>query len=168
MALVKGPFDIEWGGNTLAGVEEVSVDYEQDTEEFETIQGSSYEVEGAISATVTVTFLESDIPSLAAVLPQHFVANGETFSTGETISHADGGIEIVASACEAEVTYNNLDIISCENPGHVLRLVNARTRLSGVSIEDRLRRVEVTFIAEPASTEAYLQFFRDGTIAVVS
>lgn len=166
--LVKGPFDIKWGDNTLQGVEEIGVEYEQDTEDVETIQGQVYQIEGAVRASASVTFLESDVPSLAAVLPQHFVANGQDLSTGETVAHADGALEMLRSACDEDVVYNNLDIISCTNPGHVLRLVNARTRLEEVTIDPSLRRVTVQFIAEPASTEAFLQFFREGTISVVS
>lgn len=166
--LVKGPFDLKWGDNVLAGVESISVEYEQDSDEYETIQGETFEVDGAIRAAVEVTFLHSDRGSLAAVLPQYFVANGEVLSTGETVDEANGALELIRSTCDTSEVYNNLDIISCGNPGEVLRLVNARTRVSAVEVDNRLRMVTVRFIATPASGDAYLQFFEEGSIATVS
>lgn len=58
MALVKGPFDISWGGNTLANIEEIDVDYDQDSEEYTTVQHNTYEVDGPIKAAVTITFCQ--------------------------------------------------------------------------------------------------------------
>lgn len=42
MALVRGPFNITWGGNTLLNVEEISVDYEQDSEDYSTVQHQNF------------------------------------------------------------------------------------------------------------------------------
>lgn len=166
--LVRGPFNIKWGDNTILDVEEISIDHSISSDDFETVQGKTYEVDGAYKASVTLTLLASDIPALAAVLPQHFVDDGEVLSTGETVNHAQGAIDVVPRDCDTAIVYNNLDIISCANPAYVARLVNARTKLDSISIDTKIQKVMVKFIGEPDTDEATMQFFRDGTISVVS
>ena len=168
MPLVKGPFTVKWGDNTLTDIEEVDVDHTVDSEDFITVQGQTREVDGSYKATAILTFLASDIPALAAVLPQNFVANGGVLSTGETVDSANGAIDIKANSCSLSTTFNNLDIISCANPANIFRLVNARTRIEAVEVSDKIMKVMVKFIGEPADDEASIQFFTDGTIAVVS
>lgn len=168
MALVRGPFNITWGGNTLLNIEEVSVDYEQDSEDYSTVQHQTFQVDGPIKASVTLTLLASDVPALAVVLPQYHVANGGTLSTGEKVSEANGAIDIKAAQCGTNPVYNDLDVVSCANPGHVFRLVNARTKLDSIEFDDKLRKIIVQFIGEPGPGEGNIQFFKDGTIAVVS
>ena len=112
--------------------------------------------------------LASDIAALSAILPQHFVPNGGTLSTGETVNNADGAIDIVPGDCETSTVNNNLDIISCGNPGNVLRVVNARTRIDSIEIDNKVQTVTVMFIGEAESTEATVQFFKENSIAVVS
>lgn len=168
MALVKGPFDITWGGNTLANIEEIENEFEHDSEDYTTVQHNTYEIDGPIKATTTLTLLASDIAALAIVLPQYHVANDEVLSTGETVDDADGAIDIAAASCDEDPVYNDLDIISCANPGQVYRLINARTKVSSIDFDDKVRKVMVKFIGEPASGEGNVQFFKEGTIAVVS
>lgn len=166
--LVKGPFSLKWGDTTLTDIEEISVDYSVDTEDFKTIEGQTYEIAGAHKAVAELTLLGSDIPSLAAMLPQYFVENGDVLSTGETIDQADGAIDIVPGGCSTNPVYNHLDIIACGSLANVARMVNARTEISGMEISGKIRKVKVRFIGEPDSGDATLQFFRSGTIAVVS
>lgn len=168
MPLIKGPFNLKWGDNVISGVEEISVDFETDTEEFSSVQGVTYEVSGANKIGVSLTLLASDIPALAALLPQHFVANGQTLSTGETVNHADGAIDVYALGCDSTDVSNNLDIISCGTPADVFRVVNARSRLESVDVDSKIRRVTVRFIGEPDQDEASVQFFKQNTISVVS
>jgi hypothetical protein len=144
MALVKGPFTVKWGGNTITDVETVEVEQVVDSEEFNTVQGQNREIDGSYKATAVITLLASDIPALAAILPQNFVANGGVLSTGETVNNADGAIDIKAASCTLSTTFNNLDVISC------------------------VQKVMVKFIGEPADGEAITQFFADGSISVVS
>ncbi len=166
--IIKGPFTIKWGANTILDIEEIALEHTIASDEFETVQGKVYEIEGAYKASATITLLGSDITALAAVLPQHYVANGSKLSTGETVTSALGAIDIVPGSCGESTTYNDLQIISCANPGNVLRLVNARTRIDGVEIDGKVQRVMVKFIGEPASDEATIQFFTDGAIPIVS
>ena len=168
MALVRGPFDILWGGNTVQNIEEISVEYEQDSEDYTTVQHQTYELDGPIKATVTLTFLASDVAALAAVVPQYHVPNGGVMSTGETVNNADGAIDVVALDCDSSPVYNPLDIVSCANPGQVFRLVNARTKLDSIEFDDKIRKVMIKFIGEPAQGDANVQFFKEGTINVVS
>lgn len=168
MALVRGPFDIVWGGNTLANIEEIEVEHEQDSEEYSTVQHQTFELDGAMKSSVSLTLLASDIPALAVVLPQYHIANGGVMSTGETVSNADGAIDVSAASCDSNPVYNNLDIISCGNPGQVFRLVHSRTKLDSIEFDDKIRKIVVKFIGEPASGDANVQFFKEGSINVVS
>lgn len=166
--IVKGPFSVKWGDNVLAEIEEIAVDYSVDSEEIQTVQGQTLELDGAHKAAVSITLLASDIPALAAVLPQYFVANGQVLSTGETVSHAQGAIDVVPHACDQSTVYNNLDIIACGTQADVVRLVNARSKMDSISVDGKIRKVVVKFVGEPATDEATVQFFRNGTINVVS
>ncbi len=168
MSLIKGPFTLKWGDNTIIDVEDIEVEYERGEDEFETVQGQIHTVDGSQKASVMLTLLSTDRAALAAVLPQNFVANGETLSTGETVSDANGAIDITPSACGVSEVFNNLDIQSCANPAEIMRLVNARTKLDSVEYDGKLRKIIVKFIGTPATDEASLQFFEDGSISVVS
>ena len=168
MSLIKGPFTIKWGNNVIDDVEEISVEHSISSDEFETIQGKTYEIDGAYKVSAVITLLGSDITALAAVLPQHFVANGEILSTGETVTSATGAIDVVPGACDEAVTYNDLDIMSCASTSNVARIVNARTKIEGIEVDGKIQKVMVKFIGESATDEASIQFFTEGTIAVVS
>lgn len=167
--LVKGNFEIKWGANTLYDISEVSPDYEQNSNDYETVQGGTYTVEGAIKASVTLTLLKSDVASLAVVLPQFFVANGEQMSSGETVTDEDGAIDVQAAACDTAPTYNDLDVISCGDPGDVYRLKNARTVIDSMEFADNsVRTVSIRFVGEPAPGVGNIQFFKEGSLSSVS
>ena len=161
--LVKGPFSIQWGSNPILDVSELGFNYDVATNDYETIQGTTYTVEGAITASVEVTLLASDVASLATIFPQYYVAKGSTLSTGEQVTGQDGAIDIKAAACDSSSSNYNLEITSCN--GEVTRLVNARTSLSGVDFADNsLRTVTVTFRGEPENGQGILQFFGENAI----
>lgn len=168
MALVRGPYDLTWRGNTLASIEEISVDYEQDSDDYTTVQHQTFELDGPIKASVTLTLLASDVAALRVVLPQYHVANGGTLSTGETVTEENGAIDVKALNCDAATTYGDLDINACGSQSSVFRLVNARTKLEGVEFDDKIRKVMIKFIGEPTSSEGNIQFFEENSIAVVS
>lgn len=168
MSLVRGPFTLQWGDNVITDVEEVDIEYTKESEDLETVQGAIREVDGGQKATVTLTLLDSDISLLAAILPQYFVPNGGVMSTGETVNYAQGAIDVKPHACDEDLLYNHLDIESCANPANVLRIVNARTKLDGITIDSMLRRMTVKFVGEPEGGDAAVQIFAAGTINVVS
>lgn len=169
MALVKGPFNLKWGLNTLVNISEVSLDYEQDSNDYTTVDNRRYTVDGAINASVTVTFLGSDVAALAAVLPQYHVAQGDTLSTGELVSGEDGAIDVVAASCDSDPVYEDLDIVSCGDNGQVFRLKNARTKIDSMELADNaVRTVTVAFVGEPDAGMASIQFFAEDDISVVS
>lgn len=166
--LVKGPFNIKWGDNTILDVEEIEVNSEISRDDFETVQGRTITVDGSRKATVKLTLLASDIPALAAIMPQYFVPDGQLLSTGETVNHAEGAIDIAAAvACDQSEVTNNLDVIACGSPADVFRLVNARSSFEDITF-DKVRKVGITFIGDPQGEDGILQFFRQGTINVVS
>ena len=166
--LVRGPFNLKWGDNVIADVEEIDVSHEISSDDLETVQGKTIEVDGPFKATAILTLLASDIAALAAVLPQHFVPNGEVLSTGETVDHAEGAIDVVPRDCDEDLLFNNLDIISCANPGIVFRIVNARSKIENIEFDNKLQRVMVKFVGEAEADQATVQFFREGTVQVVS
>lgn len=161
MALVKGPFTLKWGSNTLTNVKEISTNYDVESSDFKTLDGRTFKIEGAHSASVEVTLLESDVAAIRTILPQYYVAKNAKLSTGETVNNDAGAIDIVAAKCDTTTTSYDLDIVSCN--GQVTRLVNARSALSSTEFEDNVvRTVTITFTAEPEAGQAALQFFGDG------
>lgn len=161
--IVKGPFDVTWGANTLADVEEVEIDYEQESEDYTTLAHRTYEVDGPIKVSASIVLLSSDIPSLGAVLPQMFVAQGGTMSTGEEVDSSVGAIDVVAN-CESN-TYNDLEIESCGNPGQVLRLVNTRTKIDSIEQDAMVRKYTIKFVGESPQGQAPVQEFLRGGIS---
>lgn len=161
MALVKGPFNFKWGANTLNNVSEISVDYTVDSSDTTTLDGNRFSVQTGMGASVTLTLLDNDIASLAMVLPQYYVKSGETLSTGETVTQAQGAIDIAAASCTTSDVYNQLDIYACGTNAQVMRIPRARTQIESVDIADGLRTVAVTFIGEPQSGHAAVQFLQD-------
>ncbi len=159
--LVKGPFSIKWGANPVVDVSEIGFNYDVATNDYQTVDGRTYTVDGAITASIDLTLLASDVEALSAILPQYYVAEGQKMSTGETAPEG-GAIDIVAAQCDTTNTNYDLDIISCN--GEVTRLVNARTSLSTVDIADNaLRTVTVTFRGEPEQGEGIIQFFKNAS-----
>ncbi len=163
MSKVKGPFNLTWGGNTLVGVEKVDVVYDVDSDDYQTVEGQTFELDGPVKASISLDLLDTDVASLGAVLPQNLVAEGEQMSTGETVDSSVGAIDLVAN-CDSS-TYNDLEIVSCNDPAEVYRLVNARTRLDGVEFDNKIRKVTVKFIGEPDQGVANVQFFQQGGIS---
>lgn len=169
MALVRGPFDLRWGNNTLVDVSEISLDYEQESNDYTTVDNRRYTIDGAINASVTLTFLASDVASLAAVLPQYHVPSGGQLSSGETVSGTDGAIDVVAASCDSDPVYNDLNIIACGTNAQVFRLKNARTKIDSMEFADNaVRTVTVAFIGEPEAGVANIQFFKENDISSVS
>jgi len=166
--IVKGPFTIQWGSNTIQDIEEISIEHTIDSEDLQTLQGKTYEIDGAYKVSATITLLASDIPVLAVLLPQHYVANGGTMSTGETVTNAAGAIDIKAAECDEDTINNDLDITSCNNPSTVLRLVNVRTKIDGIEIDNKLQKVMIKFVGNAGVNEATAQFFIEGGISPAS
>lgn len=166
--IVRGPFTLKWGGNTIEDVEEIDVEFNQDSEDFNTIQGRTLEIDGNMKVSATITLLAADIPALAALLPQHFVANGQDLSTGETVDSAEGAIDIVPRACDEDLVFNNLEIIACGNPGIVFRIVNARTVYMDPDFSEKLQKVMIKFVGQAADAIGLVQYFKEGEVATVS
>lgn len=159
--LVKGPFSIKWGSNPILDVSEINLNYDVATNDYDTVDGRHYTIDGAITASIELTLLASDVEALSTIFPQYYVAEGETMSTGEKAPEG-GAIDIVAAQCDTTNTNYDLDVTSCN--GEVLRLVNARTALSGVAIDNNaLRTVTVTFRGEPAQGAGVIQMFGGAT-----
>lgn len=169
MALVRGPFSIKWGNNAVLNVSEIGFNYDVATSDYSTVDGRTETVEGAITASVELTLLYSDVDALKTILPQYYVPKGSKLSTGETVNSDEGAIDIVAASCDTTDTVYPLEITSCN--GEVTRLVNARTSLTSQEFADNaVRTVTVTFRGQPKQNETtgkpqgIVQFFKQGGI----
>lgn len=164
--LVKGPFTLKWGNNDILDVSEVTFNYEQETNDYDTVDGRRYQVEGVMTASVELTLLSSDIDALKVVVPQFYVAKGDKLSTGETVTADAGAIDFVAASCDTDRTSYDLEITACGADAEVTRLVNAHSNVSGIEIQDnQVRTVTVTFTGEPEQGQGILQFFKVGGIS---
>ena len=76
MSLVKGPFSLKWGENAILDVSEIGFNYDVATNDYETIDGRTYTIDGAITASIDVTLLATDTASLSTIFPQYYVAKG--------------------------------------------------------------------------------------------
>ena len=165
MALVKGPFTIKWGENTLTDVESVDLSFEQESNDYTTVDGRTITLKGAISASATITLLASDAASLVTILPQFAKDAAEKMSSGETVATGKVALDILAGDCSAVDAKYDLDIISCGNPGEVLRIKSCSTSISSMDLENnQVRTVEITFTGEPAQGIAAIQAFEEGAL----
>lgn len=161
MSLVKGPFSLKWGNNAILDVSEIGFNYEVASNDYSTVDGRTFNVEGAITASVELTLLSSDVDALKTILPQYYVPKDSKLSTGETVNADEGAIDIVAASCDTSTTNYNLEITSCT--GEVTRLVNARTSLTSQEFADNaVRTVTITFRGEPEQGQGVVQFFKQG------
>ena len=160
MALVKGPFKIKWGNNTVHDVEEVEFEYEVESNDYKTVDGRTYKVQGAINASVSLTLLSTDVASLGVFLGDYHVRKNETLSTGETVDAEEGVIDIQAASCNGVPNTNyHLEIEACT--GDIVRLVNTKPTITNIELADNsIRKVTLTFNAEPAQGQGVLQFFK--------
>lgn len=176
MAIVKGPFKLTWGDSSddksaiqLIDVESIDLSFDQESNDYTTVDGRTITLKGAISASATITLLSSDADTLAPLLPQFAKKAGETMSSGEGVTEivAEGkmAIDVLAGDCTSESEKRDLDIESCGNPGHVLRIKNCSTSLSGMDLENnQVRTVELTFTGEPEQNMAAIQLFEQGAL----
>lgn len=149
--LVKGPYRLVWGENEITGVTEIAVNYDVATNDYETVQGQTFTVDGAVTASVDLTLLYSDVDALRLLFPQYYKAQGDTMSTGETVTAEEGAIDIEAAKCEETDILYPLDVISCNN--EVFRLTNAKTSLSSIDVDGAAARtIGVTFRGMPDTT----------------
>ena len=145
MSLVKGPFTVQYNDNALVDVSELTFNYDVDSNDYSTLDGRTYSVPGAVTASVEVTVLSTDIDSLSQLLPQYYVPKGGTLSTGEQVEGEEGAIDILAAqSCTEEEEGAPLTIEGCT--GDITRLWNATPSLSGIEIADNaVRTVTITY-----------------------
>lgn len=158
--ILRGPFNLKWGGNTLADIETIGVDYSTDSEDYAANSGSTYQIDKSIKASVSLTFLATDIPALAAVLPQYFVPEGGILGDGSIVIDERGAIDIKADDCDTESVYNDLEIESCGNPSESFKLMTARTLIDSFEI-GKIRKIVVKFIGEPEAGKSIIQLLGD-------
>lgn len=165
--IIRGPFNLIYGGSTLAEISTLKVAYTVDTSDTATVQGHKKRTYGAHEVIITATFLESDVPSLAVALPQYFVPYMGVLSTGETVNDHNGAIDIVPGNT---ATTAGSDLIIEQAAGtstsNVLRILDAISEISGVSVDEKSQMVEVEFTGQ--SDIATIQFFLKDAVTVLS
>jgi hypothetical protein len=165
--ILRGPFSLKYGPNTLAQIEKVNFSYSVDTTDTATVQGQKVRTYGAHQAEITVTFMQSDVASLAAVLSQYFVANGGVLSTGETVTDPNGAIDIVPGGCAAAQVASDLIIQSCGGSNsYYIRVLQCVSEIAGVTMDEKSATIDVAFTGQP--TAATMQIFKNGAITNVS
>jgi hypothetical protein len=165
--IIRGPFNLIYGGNTLAEISTLKVDYSVDTTDTSTVQGKKKRTYGSHLVAITATFLESDVPSLAVALPQYFVAYMGVLSTGETVNDPTGAIDIVPGKT-ATTTGSDLLIeqYAETSTSNVLRVLDAISEISGVNIDDKAQTIDIQFTGQ--SDIATIQLFLKDAISVLS
>lgn len=163
--LIYGPFDVKWGENTIEEVEAVDLSQDAKSDDHETTRGIVIEVDRSIKVSVVLTLLATDIPSLAILLPQHFVPQGGTLSTGEVVVSEDGAIDLIPHKCSEELIYNDLDLTACGNPSQTTRINNARSKLDGFDFSPKIQKVRVKLVGEAPANKAVLQIFKNPYVA---
>lgn len=161
MSLVKGIFTFKWGANTLNNVSEASFDYNVDESTTTTLDGNKHIVQTGMDSSITLTLLDNDIASLATVLPQYYVPMGGVLSTGETVTQAQGAIDIKAASCTTSEVYNQLDVYACGTNAQVARIPRCRTQIDSIDFADGLRTVAVKFVGVPLTGTAVVQLLQD-------
>lgn len=162
--IIRGPFNLKWGENTLEDVESISIEYNTESEDYTTHDGRVFKLDKSKSIVATLSVLSTDIASLALLLPQYLVPDGGTLSSGEVVDNSDGSIDVLPIGCDDSIVYDDLDIISCGNPGQITRIKNARTRISGIQIDGRIQKYVIDFIGEPTANMALLQVIPEAYI----
>lgn len=164
MSLVKGPFTVQYGENALVDVSELTFNYDEDSNDYSTLDGRTFTVPGAVTASVEVTVLSTDIASLSQLLPQFYVPKGGKLSTGETVNGENGAIDIKAAQSCADTTSGAaLTIQACT--GDITRLWNATPTLSGIEIADNaVRTVTITYTGQPEQGQGAIQFYKLGEL----
>lgn len=193
MALVKGPFTIIWGdlndnAAIVHDVEELDISVDVETNDYTTVDGKRYTLYGAISASATLTLLDSNVDVLTALLPQYTKTGADPdnnkMSSGETVNKGYVAIDYVAKDClnAGQGTAKDLHIISCSNnhdgsttDGHEIITIKAcSTSLTEIDLPDnQLRTVQITFTGEPGNNSeggaiAAVQMYRRGALSASS
>lgn len=154
--IVRGPFTLSWRGSILEDIESVEVEYDTSSEDYEANSGQVYEINKGIKAAIRLTLLANDIASLAAVLPQHFIAQNGILGDGSFVTSERGAIDIRPDQCDIDDIYGDLDLTSCGDLGENLRLKNARTIVDGFEV-GKIRKIVVKFIGEPEPGQSLIQ-----------
>ncbi len=165
MTLIRGPFTIKWGTDTLDDIESIEFNSDVKSEEYETNNGKVFEIDKSHKVSVILTLLATDIASLSIIFPQYFVDTGELLSNGHTVIGVDGAIDFDLLSCDEEYTYHDLQIISCANPNNILNVTNARAKLEDIEIDGKVQKIKVKFISEVSANESSIQIFAEGAVS---
>lgn len=161
--IIRGPFNLKWGDDILAEIETVEIEHELNSDDYEANSGHVYQIDKSRKVSARLTFLATDIASLAVVLPQYYVPQGGILSSGEPVNASGGAIDVVPHPCAPEVLNKDLDIIACGLQAESIRIKKCRTELEQIEV-GKVRKIVVKFIGEPLPNEAAIQLTGSGEI----
>jgi hypothetical protein len=147
-----GPWAVKFNGETLQGIEAADVSLEQDTVDIETLEGTKTTKTRMRSAEVVITAVDTGIDNLKKILPDNWIADAtqiEGQPVGVVVSSTKGAIVYGKPTCgEAQLTAP-LQLVPCGNPDeHTITLFDGVAEITGVSLDDGVKKVEVTIRSE--------------------
>lgn len=160
--MFKGPFTVRFGATVITDVMDYSPSFDVTSNDYTTIDGRTTTITTGIKASVEIQLRGVTPSAVAAVLPQYFVAHGETLSTGQEVTNEDGAIDIVPAACSDDDIANDLDIVDCTG-NLAVRINNAVASISSIDMQDSsLLTITVAFTGQPNQGEAVAQILGGG------
>jgi len=166
--MFKGPFTVRFGATTITDVMDYSPSFDVTSNDYTTIDGRTSTITTGIKASVELQLRGLTPSAVAAVLPQYYKAHDEVLSTGQTVTNADGAIDIVPAACSEEDIANDLDILDCTG-NLAVRINSAVATLSSIDMQDgALLTITVAFTGQPGQGEAVAQILGGGDTTVDS
>ena len=155
MAVVNGPWTIQWGGVALLGVEEIDPEITREIVEYDVIDGSTKYVSGKAKAQVSLLLLDTNVTELAKSLADLHVADGGNLADGTVVATADTqGLIEIANQCAAAVTTADLVILDCTGEEYVT-VKAARAIFEAVEFDGQnAGKVRVKFVGTSLTTLA--------------
>lgn len=153
----------------LWGIGSVEFEVERDSIDVEDIHGLKVEIPGSLKTGATFELNRTDVQTLRSYLGQHWVPQGGTLSSGETVLAEEGAIDIVPSGCEVEAKLWHIEFISCSTPRQVKRLLYGKFDYQEESINGAAERTTtVKLTSQPPAGVAPIQYYAEGGISIVT
>lgn len=155
MAVVNGPWQIQWGGVALLGVEEIDPEITRELVEYDTIDGGTKYVNGKAKAAVSLLLLDTNVTELAKSLADLHVADAGVLADTTVVATTDTqGLIEIANQCAAAVTTADLAILDCTGEPYIT-IKAARAVFEAVEFDGQnAGKIRVKFVGTSLTTIA--------------
>lgn len=160
------PYEVTYGANVVKNITELTLNQERERETVQYLDGGTGRYNGNWDISVDITVAKDDIDTLAVLVPQYHVADGETMSTGEVVDNEDGAIDVSTANCDTDEVTQHLEIKACN--GRVLRIVDASSDLNTSTFNQNYGTTTVTFYGRAEGGRAAVQYFKAGSLTPAS